>query len=45
MKATPFGVKYEVRFGDTCKFVKIHMGLPPYCHTLGNILYITKRNN
>ena len=34
MKANPYGVKYEVRFGDTFKFAKIHMGLPPYDHTL-----------
>ena len=30
MKTNPYGCEYEVRFWDTFKYARIHLGIPPY---------------
>ena len=30
MKTNPYGREYEVRFWDTFKYARIHLGIPPY---------------
>ena len=30
MKTNTYGREYEVRFGDTFKYARIYLGIPPY---------------